>query len=144
MGFIYNKPLSIEQIFSNFDKNNDGKISAKELTQNKNTIFEGFVFHEGMTLQEFEEVNFDVYQQYEELNTEAYSRQRMKNALSESDYDEAAKAYKEVKQKQDDRIEKMVEQALKEQTPKFGLDGDKEEYVVPDPTLCRDPETNDW
>ena len=76
MGFIYGKPLSIEQIFSKFDKNNDGKIDGKEAEANKepktNSIFNDFQVEEGMTLEEFEKINLDRYKQYEAIATEHF------------------------------------------------------------------------
>ena len=76
MSFLYNKPLSIEEIFSLYDKNGDGKISKKELKKNNISIYQGFSFTKDMTLEEFEALNSEKYKQYELANTIAFAEQQ--------------------------------------------------------------------
>ena len=77
MGFIYNKPLSLEQIFSVFNNKGGDKIDKEEAANAKNvSIFNGFIVEENMTLEDFEEKNLETYKKYEELNTKAWANQQ--------------------------------------------------------------------
>lgn len=77
MGFIYTRPLSIEGVFSKFDTDRDGKISKEEAKAAKNMdVFTSFKVKNGMTLENFENKNKDVYAQYEKCATLAYNKQQ--------------------------------------------------------------------
>ena len=79
MGFIYTKPISIEEVFSKFDTNHDGKISGKEAKNAKKMdVFTNFKVKKGMTLQTFESTNTDVYARYEKFSTDAYNKQEIR------------------------------------------------------------------
>ena len=79
MGFIYTKSMSIEEVFSKFDTNHDGKISGKEAKKAKKMdIFSNFKVTKGMTLETFENTNKDVYAGYENASTKAYNKQQAK------------------------------------------------------------------
>ena len=66
MKFVYNKPLSIEQLFSMINKNGGEKIDKEEADLAKNvSIFKGFIVEENMTLQDFEAKNRNMYSWYE-------------------------------------------------------------------------------
>ena len=76
MGF-YDKPLSIEAIFSKYDTNHDGKIDKKEVKSAKNIEhFDGFKVKNGMTLDVFEKKNGKAYAKYEQAATDAYNAQQ--------------------------------------------------------------------
>lgn len=80
MGFIYNKPLSIEQVFSLYNTNGGNSIDSEEAKNAKNvSIFNGrFIVEEGMTLEQFEAKNLETYTEYEQLATQAYNAQQKK------------------------------------------------------------------
>ena len=79
MGFIYQKPLSMEGVFSKFDTDGNGTISKQEAKAAKNMdIFTNFKVKKDMTLDAFESANKDVYSSYERLATEAYNKQQTK------------------------------------------------------------------
>ena len=120
MGFIYNKPLSIEQIFSMFNKNGGEKIDKEEAANAKNvSIFNGFIVEENMTLEAFEEKNLETYKKYEELNTKAYAEQNKDSDIKQWK-DDAAKVLAELQEKQLKELEKeekeLMEQNEKEST----------------------------
>ena len=150
MGFVYHKPLSIEQIFATFDKNGDGKISHNEFLQNKNSIFEGFSYTKDMTLKQFEEQNLEAYQRYELLNTRAWA-EKAKNSKDPAIQEMAYKALQAIDDAQVEIIDKLIAKMLSESEASdvsseknSPSKEQKEKYVVPDPTMCRDPENNDW
>ncbi len=79
MGFFYDKPLSIEEVFSKFDTDHSGTIDKKEAKDAKSIeIFKNFKVKKGMTLDVFEKKNLNSYAKYEQEATEAYKKQREK------------------------------------------------------------------
>ena len=128
MGFIYNKPLSIEQIFSMFNINGGDKIDKEEAANAKNiSIFNGFIVEENMTLETFEEKNLETYKKYEELNTKAYAEQYKDSDIKQWK-ENAIKTLEELKKKELEELEaqekelmeqkELVEQKLMEQKEK--------------------------
>lgn len=154
MGFVYFKPMSLEQVFSFLKNNKNGNYAEKGTNI---SIFNGFNYNDGMTLKEFEEKNHQRYQEYEMAATEAWAQKNLDNPI-EDIREQAYKMIKEHDDKLNERIEKAVDKYLTSQeildnavkkmapAPKFGLDEEptKEEYVEPDPTMCRDSKTHDW
>ena len=158
MGFIHiNHVMSLEEIYTKF-KNESQKKDINDIK-----IFDGFKFNVNMTLEEFEEQNSQVYKQYEGINTE-FNSPEYKQASFEEKLVKFAKIYKKYYPEDAEDLDKKIEEMAKKAeqngeftyanflkdvnviAPKFGLDKDptKEEYVEPDPTMCRDPETHDW
>ena len=77
MGFLFGKPLSIEQIFAKFNTNGNGRIDKDEAENAKNvSLFSHFVVEEGMTIEEFEKKNLETYKVYEKSSTEAWNKQK--------------------------------------------------------------------
>lgn len=85
MGFIYNKPLSMEQIFSMYNSNGGDKIDKEEVANAKNIkIFQGFQVQEGWTLEDFERENLETYKRYEDINTEFLSPEYQQASFNEN------------------------------------------------------------
>ncbi len=144
MGFIYNKPLSLEQIFSMYNSKGGEKIDTEEVANAKNIkIFQGFQIQEGWTLEDFERENIETYKLYEELATRAWTEQQknthinyirvhfgikegsaddIKDGESVEDFErrlcqkEGQKLYQEAKEKEQEAIKKIVQP--------FGLNND--------------------
>ena len=123
MGFVYNKPLSMEQIFSMFNKNGGNKIDKEEVANAKNIkIFEGFQIQEGWTLEDFERENLETYSRYEELTTEAWAKQQKENGTTAEEREKAGQILKELHNHQMEKLEKLQNDDIKETVPKFGID----------------------
>ena len=130
MGFIYSKPLSIEEVYSKFDTNGDGKISRKEAKAAKNMdIFTNFKINKGMDLQTFESENRDVYSIYEQGVTTAYKKQVEKVQSEMLNLTENEMAYlngaeKELAQEKQEIEDKLM---LRNEAKKAGIPFSSEE-----------------
>ena len=125
MGFVYNKPLSMEQIFSMFNKKGGDKIDKEEVANAKNIkIFEGFQIQEGWTLEDFERENSETYSRYEELTTEAWAKQQKENGITAEEREKASQILNELHNHQMEKLEKLQKDNCKEMVPKFGIDNE--------------------
>ena len=125
MGFIYNKPLSMEQIFSMYNSNGGDKIDKEEVANAKNIkIFQGFQIQEGWTLEDFERENLEAYSRYEELSTEAWAKQQKENGVTPDEREKADQILNELHNHQMEKLEKLQADNMKRMTPQFGLNND--------------------
>ena len=125
MGFIYNKPLSMEQIFSMYNSKGGDKIDKEEVANAKNIkIFQGFQIQEGWTLEDFERENLEAYSRYEELSTEAWAKQQKENGVTPDEREKADQILNELHNHQMEKLEKLQADNMKKMTPQFGLNND--------------------
>ena len=125
MGFIYNKPLSMEQIFSMYNSKGGDKIDKEEVANAKNIkIFQGFQVQEGWTLEDFERENLEAYSRYEELSTEAWAKQQKENGVTPDEREKADQILNELHNHQMEKLEKLQADNMKRMTPQFGLNND--------------------
>jgi len=124
MSFIYNKPLSIEQVFAKFNTNGGEEIDEHEANNAKNIkIFQGFKVEKDMKFEDFERENLEVYRQYEELATENWAKSVLKNKYStDTDKVIAEKLLQEIADNTLKRAEEQASADVKSPKPNFGID----------------------
>ena len=131
MGFIYNKPLSIEDVFSKFDKDGNGQISAEEKRSAENmAIFTNFKVRKNMTLETFEKENRDVYSQYERLSTRLYNEPKTKVEHWLKNEQSSMEEFQEEELRRLEEMEKELENEKEELESKLQLQKEAKEAGI--------------